>query len=94
MNGELVREKTKDDLFNASRRIADLAPDDRKAVETAYLTVLTRRPTPKSSATSRAARGDQGPGAEGPAHRPLLDPAEHDGILVEPLSPSEPEHEP
>ncbi len=46
MNGDLVREKTKSDLFNASRRIADLAPDDAKAVETAYLTVLTRRPTP------------------------------------------------
>jgi Protein of unknown function (DUF1549)/Protein of unknown function (DUF1553) len=45
MNGELVREKTKDDLFNASRRIAELAPDDRKAIEVAYLTVLTRRPT-------------------------------------------------
>ena len=45
MNGELVREKTKDDLFNASRRIAELAPDDRKAIEVAYLTVMTRRPT-------------------------------------------------
>jgi hypothetical protein len=45
MNGELVREKTKDGLFNASRRIAELAPDDRKAVEVAYLTVMTRRPT-------------------------------------------------
>jgi hypothetical protein len=45
MNGQLVRDKTKDDLFNASRRIAELAPDDCKAVELAYLTVLTRRPT-------------------------------------------------
>ena len=45
MNGQLVREKTKDDLFNTSRRIAELAPDDRKAVELAYLAVLTRRPT-------------------------------------------------
>ncbi len=45
LNGQLVREKTKDDLFNASRRIAELAPDDHKAVEVAYLTVLTRRPT-------------------------------------------------
>jgi hypothetical protein len=45
MNGDLVREKTKDNLFNASRRIAELAPDDRKAIEVAYLTVLTRRPT-------------------------------------------------
>jgi hypothetical protein len=45
MNGKLVCDKTKDDLFNASRRIAELAPDDPKAVELAYLTVLTRRPT-------------------------------------------------
>ncbi|MGD0040593.1 MAG: DUF1549 domain-containing protein [Isosphaeraceae bacterium] len=45
MNGELVCEKTKDNLFNASRRIAELAPDDRKAIEVAYLTVMTRRPT-------------------------------------------------
>lgn len=45
MNGKLVREKTKDDLFNASSRIANQAPDDRKAVEAAYLTVLTRRPS-------------------------------------------------
>ncbi len=46
MNGQLVRDKTKDDFFNASRRIAEQAPDDQKAVEVAYLTVLTRRPTP------------------------------------------------
>ena len=50
MNGDLVREKTKDDLFNASRRIAELAPDDRQAVEIAYLAVLTRRPTPEELA--------------------------------------------
>jgi hypothetical protein len=47
MNGELMKEKTRDGLFNASRRIAELAPDDEKAVEVAYLTVLTRRPTPE-----------------------------------------------
>lgn len=45
MNGELVREKTKEDFFNAASRIASLAPDDARAVETSYLTVLTRRPT-------------------------------------------------
>ncbi|HWE39699.1 MAG TPA: DUF1549 domain-containing protein [Isosphaeraceae bacterium] len=50
MNGTLVREKTKDDLANATTRIAILAPDDAKAVEVAYLTVLTRRPTPAESA--------------------------------------------
>ncbi len=36
--------------FTASSSIAELAPDDRKAVETAYLVVLTRRPTPEESA--------------------------------------------
>ena len=46
MNGNIVRDKIKNDLFTAPSRIADLAPDDRKAVETAFLTVLTRRPTP------------------------------------------------
>ena len=51
-----MREKTKGDLFNASRRIADLAPDDARAVEIAYLAVLTRRPTPEEPATSAPAR--------------------------------------
>jgi hypothetical protein len=50
MNGEVVKDKTRDGLFNASRRIAELAPDDREAVEVAYLTVLTRRPTPEELA--------------------------------------------
>jgi hypothetical protein len=47
MNGELVHERTKEDLvMNAATRIAALAPDAATAVETAYLAVLTRRPTP------------------------------------------------
>jgi hypothetical protein len=50
MNGEIVRDRIKGDLFNASARIAGLAPDDPKAVEAAYLAVLTRRPTPEESA--------------------------------------------
>ena len=46
MNGNLVHNKTKEDLLgNAATRIAVLAPTDRRAVEVAYLTVLTRRPT-------------------------------------------------
>jgi hypothetical protein len=57
MNGNLVRGKTKDDLFNASRRIADLAPDDNKAVEIAYLTVLTRRPNAEELDHFRARLG-------------------------------------
>ncbi len=49
MNGELVREKTKDGLLNASQRIGIFAPNDRAAVEVAYLSVLTRRPSPEES---------------------------------------------
>lgn len=46
MNGEIVKEKTSDNIvLNASTRIAALAPTDEKAVETAMLAVLTRRPT-------------------------------------------------
>jgi hypothetical protein len=45
MNGEVVFERTKESIFNAATRISMLAPDDRTAVETAYLAVLTRRPT-------------------------------------------------
>jgi len=47
MNGEIVREKIKDGFWSATTRIAELAHDDSKAVETAYLAVLTRRPTPE-----------------------------------------------
>jgi hypothetical protein len=46
LNGALVEQKTRGELANAVARIALLAPDDRHAVETAYLAVLTRRPTP------------------------------------------------
>jgi hypothetical protein len=44
MNGDLVKEKTQQQLFNASTRIGWQAPDDRAAVEAAFLAVLTRRP--------------------------------------------------
>jgi hypothetical protein len=51
MNGDLVRDKTKDSLLaNAASQIATLAPDDRTAVEVAYLSCLTRRPTVEESA--------------------------------------------
>lgn len=46
MNGELVRDRIKDELFHAPNQIASLSPNDRLAVEVAYLSVLTRRPTP------------------------------------------------
>ena len=45
MNGNLVKEKTKDELLNAANQIASMAPNDAAAVETAYLVVLTRRPS-------------------------------------------------
>ena len=50
MNGDLVRKNIREDIANASARISALAPDDRKAVEAAYLATLTRRPTPEEAA--------------------------------------------
>ncbi len=47
MNGELVNGKLQAELLNGSAQIALFAPSDRAAVETAYLCVLTRRPTAK-----------------------------------------------
>ncbi|MBL9117892.1 MAG: DUF1553 domain-containing protein [Verrucomicrobiaceae bacterium] len=48
MNGNLTTEHTKNNpVLNASSRIAMLAPDDRAAVEAAYLSILTRRPSPE-----------------------------------------------
>ncbi len=46
MNGEQVRDRTDhDNPFVAANRIAMLAPTDERAVETAYLAVLSRRPS-------------------------------------------------
>jgi hypothetical protein len=50
MNGQLVKERTRDALGNASSQIGGLAPDDGKAVEAAYLAILTRQPTPTEAA--------------------------------------------
>ena len=58
MNGKLVREKIKDDPMNATTRIAWMAPDDPRAVEAAYLAVLTRRPTPAEAAQFEASLAD------------------------------------
>ncbi|MFO0909489.1 MAG: DUF1549 domain-containing protein [Isosphaeraceae bacterium] len=58
MNGELIREQTKPDLFHAASRIASFARDDRSAVEVAYMTVLTRSPTPEE--LDHFARGLEG----------------------------------
>jgi hypothetical protein len=47
MNGSLVKERTDQNIvLNASTRLALLAKDDVTAIETAFLAVLTRRPTP------------------------------------------------
>lgn len=46
MNGQIVYDKTQDNLLaNAATQIAVLAPNDDKAIETAMLAVLTRRPS-------------------------------------------------
>jgi hypothetical protein len=48
LNGELAYDRTKPEpLVNAATQIANLAPDDAAAIETAYLAVLSREPTVK-----------------------------------------------
>jgi hypothetical protein len=60
MNGKLVHDRTKAEIANASARIAWMAPDDAHAVEAAYLTVLTRRPTADESAYFVRSLGEPG----------------------------------
>ena len=50
MNGQIVHDNTQKGLLTAAARIALLAPGDAVAVETSYLTVLTRRPTADEAA--------------------------------------------
>ncbi len=45
MNGKLIGELTEANVFNSPGRISGLSPDDATCIETAYLVVLTRRPT-------------------------------------------------
>jgi len=47
LNGDMVHNKTKAEMLTAVGQIAAMAPTDKAAVEVAYLTVLTRRPTPR-----------------------------------------------
>jgi hypothetical protein len=50
MNGEVVQGHLKPNpILNASTRIGTLAPDDGMAVETAYLAIFCRRPTPEEA---------------------------------------------
>lgn len=51
MNGELVKERSDNNpVQNASTRISMVTSDNEKAVETAYLATLTRRPSPQELA--------------------------------------------
>jgi hypothetical protein len=59
MNGDMVLDRTKDDFMNnAATRIAALAPDNKTAVEIAYLVTLSRRPTADESQHFQARLGD------------------------------------
>lgn len=50
MNGETVRDRTDNKIAtNAATQIGALAPTDARAVETAYLAVLSRRPSPEEA---------------------------------------------
>jgi hypothetical protein len=64
LNGNLVQERTAPNrLLNAASRIGALAPTDDQAVETAYLAVLSRRPTAEEaryfSERLQGAKGDK-----------------------------------
>ncbi|HEX7380126.1 MAG TPA: DUF1553 domain-containing protein, partial [Pirellulales bacterium] len=60
MNGKHVRESIKENVVaNAATQIAVLAPTDERAVETAYLAVLTRRPTSDEARHFAAALADK-----------------------------------
>ena len=87
MNGEISREKTKAGFLNASGQIAALAADDRTAVETAFLAVLTRRPTPEELAhfTARLGQSDRRRSAKSGSTDLFWIASEHDRILLEPL---------
>lgn len=50
MNGKLINELAKQNILLAPARIAALAPDNKTAVEMAFLTTLTRRPTSREEA--------------------------------------------
>ncbi len=50
MNGNLTRERTKTDPFNAPGRILALSPSDEAVIENCFLTCLTRRPTAEERA--------------------------------------------
>ncbi|HWB14157.1 MAG TPA: DUF1549 domain-containing protein [Pirellulales bacterium] len=60
MNGKQLQDRIgQGPLTNATSQIATLAPTDEKAVETAYLAVLTRRPTAEERRYFEASLGSQ-----------------------------------
>ena len=59
MNGEVVRDRISPSPVNATSRIATIAPGDPKAVEVAYLAVLSRRPTPEEAAYFESVLADR-----------------------------------
>ena len=88
MNGKLVHEQTKEDPFNASTRIAWMAPDDPARGGDR----LPRRPDAPADAAEEAEHFEAVAGrqdhadARRAARRPVLDAHQLDGILMEPLS--------
>lgn len=67
MNGNLVHEQVGENpLVNSSAHIARYAPDPQRAVETAYLALLARRPTSREMEhfAGRVAAAPQGKAAE------------------------------
>lgn len=47
LNGELISKRTQNGLLNGVTQIGYFAPTDEAAVTTAYLTILSRKPTPE-----------------------------------------------
>jgi len=55
LNGELVKDRTQPNpVLNAATHVAMLAPDDKTAIESVYLSVLTRLPTPEEAEVFRS----------------------------------------
>lgn len=50
MNGNLVKEQTKQELMTAAGLVADISQDNHAAIDGAYLCVLSRHPTPEEVA--------------------------------------------
>ena len=86
MNGDLVDGKAKEELLNASTQIAMFAPDDAAAVETAYLTVLTRRPTEGTRHFTAKLAGTGGDERRSAPRGPVLGVVQLDGVGFQSLT--------